>query len=225
MRNGIPGLFHETASLVQDGGGVVTLSSTIMADRPGCWAIGPAVYFIDFGFNLGLVDQPGAGTCAFTSASRSIVDSSGQPVLDSELRNNGGFVPTLALIQSTPAVNRVPESFEDCGFGKLLILGTADLTDARGVPRPQDGTCDIGAFEIGPSFRIGSSHARDHRCGDGSGHRERRRARVRHRRRRHLGAVSWEHGPGTSSLRQPPRPPAPSSWGGGATPSARTARS
>ena len=72
-----------------------------------------------------------------------------------ELRNNGGFVPTLALIQSTPAVNRVPESFEDCGFGKLLILGTADLTDARGVPRPQDGTCDIGAFEIGPSFRIG----------------------------------------------------------------------
>ena len=93
MRNGIPGLLHETASLATDGGGVVTLSSTIMADRPGCVTFGPS-YFIDFGFNLGLVDQPGAGTCAFTSASRSIVDSSGQPVLDSELRNNGGAVPT-----------------------------------------------------------------------------------------------------------------------------------
>ena len=78
------------------------------------------------------------------------------PVLDPELRNNGGFVPTHALVPTSVALDRVPASFEDCADGKLLNLGLPfALTDARGVARPQNGNCDIGAFEIGPSFRRG----------------------------------------------------------------------
>ena len=67
---------------------------------------------------------------------------------------NGGYVPTLALVSTSLALDKVPASFDDCAEGKLLNLGLpSTLTDARGVERPQNGNCDIGAFERGPSFR------------------------------------------------------------------------
>lgn len=154
-RNGIPG-GSDNWSVVTDGVGVVAFSSTIMTDLQGCLAFGPGPGgAVDIGFNLGHVDRPGVGTCSFTPAAGSIVDSARLPVVDSELRNNGGFVPTLALILPThPAINRVPASHEDCAQGKLTPLGLPfNLTDARGVARPQNGGCDMGAFELGPTFR------------------------------------------------------------------------
>ncbi len=51
------------------------------------------------------------------------------------LQNNGGFTPTRALALTSPAVNAGTNS--DC-----------PATDQRGVARPQDGTCDIGAYEF-----------------------------------------------------------------------------
>jgi len=51
------------------------------------------------------------------------------------LQNNGGFTPTRALALTSPAVNAGTNS--DC-----------PATDQRGVTRPQDGTCDIGAYEL-----------------------------------------------------------------------------
>jgi fibronectin-binding autotransporter adhesin len=49
------------------------------------------------------------------------------------LADNGGPTPTHALLPGSPALDR--------GDG-----GCAPV-DQRGVPRPQDARCDLGAFE------------------------------------------------------------------------------
>ena len=152
--NGIP-FRLDTSSIVTDGTGQVLLSSTVMAQVLDCQVLGeePGGFF-DGGYNLGFIDQAGVGTCGFLQSFGSILDSSGLPVLETELRNNGGFVPTHALVPTSLALDKVPASFDDCAEGKLLNLGLpSTLTDARGVERPLNGNCDIGAFERGPSFR------------------------------------------------------------------------
>ncbi len=58
------------------------------------------------------------------------------PDLFAALADNGGFTKTLALHNDSPAV--------DAG-NDATCLGT----DQRGVPRPRDAHCDIGAFEYG----------------------------------------------------------------------------
>jgi len=57
------------------------------------------------------------------------------------LRNNGGPTQTVALQATSPAVNAIPPS------ACTDASGTPVTTDQRGVPRPQGGGCDIGAFE------------------------------------------------------------------------------
>ncbi|WP_376692420.1 choice-of-anchor Q domain-containing protein [Wenzhouxiangella sp. EGI_FJ10409] len=56
-----------------------------------------------------------------------------QPVLG-DLANNGGLTRTNALLPGSPAIDAGPDT--DC-----------PAQDQRGVGRPQEGTCDIGAFE------------------------------------------------------------------------------
>ena len=53
------------------------------------------------------------------------------------LADNGGPTFTHALLEGSPAIDKIPE--EDCKVG----------TDQRGVVRPQNLKCDIGAFEAG----------------------------------------------------------------------------
>jgi CSLREA domain-containing protein len=144
MRNGIFAVL-DTATIVADNADVA-LSSTIVYDGLDCKVFGTGRVIDNF-YNLGVA----GGVCPFFSH-LSIVTSA--PVLETELRNNGGYVPTLALLSTSVARDRVPVSFDDCAEGKLENLGLpSTLTDARGVPRPQNGACDIGAYEIGPSFR------------------------------------------------------------------------
>ncbi len=52
-----------------------------------------------------------------------------------QLSTNGGPTPTLALQAMSPMVNMIPASACD------------QATDQRGVKRPQQDTCDIGAYE------------------------------------------------------------------------------
>jgi hypothetical protein len=52
------------------------------------------------------------------------------------LQDNGGNVPTHALLAGSPAVNSIPT-------GLACLVGT----DSRGIPRPQGFGCDIGAYE------------------------------------------------------------------------------
>lgn len=53
------------------------------------------------------------------------------------LANNGGETDTMALLTGSPAIN--------AGDSALC-----PATDQRGLPRPQLGGCDIGAFEVQP---------------------------------------------------------------------------
>lgn len=55
--------------------------------------------------------------------------------IDPQLRSNGGPTPTYALLSNSPALNRIPP-------------GSCDVpTDQRGIKRPQQQACDIGAYE------------------------------------------------------------------------------
>lgn len=62
------------------------------------------------------------------------------------LANNGGLTPTHALLAGSPALNRIPGGTNDCG--------DAIAIDQRGISRPQDGACDVGAFEAIPAPEI-----------------------------------------------------------------------
>ena len=69
------------------------------------------------------------GSANFSSVnSRNNIDPLLAPMAD-----NGGPVPTFALLSSSPALN--------AGGGSCIA------SDARGIPRPQGPSCDIGAFE------------------------------------------------------------------------------
>ncbi len=72
-----------------------------------------------------------ANSCAFASAG-DLINS--DPLLG-PLANNFGPTFTYALLPGSPAINAGTNS-------------GCPPTDQRGVPRPQYGTCDIGAFEF-----------------------------------------------------------------------------
>lgn len=64
----------------------------------------------------------------------------------SPLGNYGGPTPTIALVEGSPAINRLPEK---CIVTTYVIGPPMDIdlvTDQRGAPR-NDGQCDTGAFE------------------------------------------------------------------------------
>ena len=52
------------------------------------------------------------------------------------LTNNGGPTQTHALLEGSIAIDA-----GDCSGGSVT-------TDQRGIPRPQRGGCDIGAYEL-----------------------------------------------------------------------------
>ncbi len=57
----------------------------------------------------------------------------------SPLQKNGGSTQTRGLFVSSPAINQIPNATNGCG--------TTITADQRGVARPVNGACDIGAFE------------------------------------------------------------------------------
>ena len=74
-----------------------------------------------------------ADTCNFTAAS----DKRNTAPLLGPLADNGGQTDTMALGAGSPAVDAAIEC-------------PPPATDQRGVARPQQGRCDIGAFEFAP---------------------------------------------------------------------------
>jgi predicted outer membrane repeat protein len=106
-------------SLVNGGSNPFFVKNTIVADN--C-----AGTITSLGHNL-----ESANTCGFGAAGDLINTN---PLLG-PLANNGGPTLTHALLAGSPAIN----------------AGTnagCPATDQRGIPRPQFGTCDIGAFEF-----------------------------------------------------------------------------
>lgn len=61
----------------------------------------------------------------------------GDPMLANALADNGGPTQTLALLSGSQAINAGDN-------------GVCPATDQRGVSRPQEVNCDLGAFEFSP---------------------------------------------------------------------------
>ncbi|MEM7245621.1 MAG: choice-of-anchor Q domain-containing protein [Acidobacteriota bacterium] len=76
----------------------------------------------------------------------SIVPDGGiETVLDPVLRDNGGILPSHALVAGSPAIDRQGQEADRSRCGTELWE-----VDGRGAPRPlDDGNCDAGAVEFG----------------------------------------------------------------------------
>ena len=133
---------HNTAITALGGistslGSIATVKSSIIANSTGGADCGGLGLFLDNGYNL--VED---STCI--SAGTSL---SGDPKLG-PLADNGGDENTWthALLAGSPAIDVIPFGINGCG--------SAIKTDQRRAVRPQDGACDIGAFELGELYGV-----------------------------------------------------------------------
>jgi hypothetical protein len=111
----------------------VTLRNSIIANStgPNIALIGPGAALTSGGHNIS-DDTSDAATLTGPG------DLNGVPAgLDpAGLASNGGPTRTIALLATSPAIDRVPTSGAHC-----------PATDQRGIARPQAVACDSGAFE------------------------------------------------------------------------------
>ena len=125
---------YSGAGISQNSGGMLTLRNTIVANnidleynaRANFRAAGT---MMSLGYNL--TDSP-AAEMPFVPATGDLV------ALDPQLgplADNGGATRTLAITASSPAYN-------------AGTLTQCPAIDQRGFPRPAQGACDIGAFEL-----------------------------------------------------------------------------
>ncbi len=112
-------------------GGVLSAFATVVADAIGAESCAGVV-----GGSLGHNYEAGSGVCGFEAATD--VRSGESPGLG-ELGANGGPTLTEAPSPDSPLVNAIGATDPGCSG-----------VDQRGVPRPQDGACDIGAVELDP---------------------------------------------------------------------------
>ncbi len=128
-------LANNSSSIGGGGGGIysffgsVTLRSTIIANSPvGGNCLGTTI--TSLGYNL-----DSGNTCAF-AASGDLTDTN--PMLG-PIGNLGGPTQIAPLYIGSAAIDHIPNGTNGCG--------TDITTDQRGVVRPINSTCDIGAVE------------------------------------------------------------------------------
>ena len=80
--------------------------------------------------------------CAVTLAAHDNSDLT--DVFLGELANNGGSTLTRALLAGSPALDQIPATLNGPCRDPF---GAAPVPDQRGVARPVNGLCDIGAYE------------------------------------------------------------------------------
>jgi hypothetical protein len=109
-----------------------TLADTIVAGNTGGNCSGTMT---DNGYNMS--DDATCGFSAGTSQNSVATLNLGA------LASNGGPTQTIALGPASAAIDQIPDGTSGCG--------TTVPDDQRGVARPQNGMCDIGAFEVVPA--------------------------------------------------------------------------
>jgi hypothetical protein len=135
-------IFPANGGGIMNKGGKVVLHNTVIARNtltpvPGAGVgTGPDVYGAVGSQGYNLVGD-GTGSSGFGAAGDQ-VGSAAAPInpLLSPLEQNGGPIPTLALLPGSPAIDRGDNT-------------GAPATDERGAPRIVNGTIDIGAVEYG----------------------------------------------------------------------------
>ncbi|HMQ05498.1 MAG TPA: choice-of-anchor Q domain-containing protein [Pyrinomonadaceae bacterium] len=114
-------------------GGAVTFKNSIIASTIRGSATECNMPMISLGYNI-----VSDGTCGPNG-------SGGDRIITGltlgSLADNGGLTPTHALPAGSPALDHIPVS------ACTNAGGSAIAADQRGVPRAQNGACDIGAFE------------------------------------------------------------------------------
>src|SRR5215471_953941 len=124
--------------------GTLVIKSTILANSPfgGNCAVSSGATIVSDGYNL----SDDLSCTSFLNQGTDINNTSGTnnnfAGLDPNgLQNNSGPTPTIALLPTSPAIDKIPIPCTDAN-GKTIS------TDQRGVSRPQGPACDIGAFEL-----------------------------------------------------------------------------
>lgn len=111
-------------------GGAIAIShnSTLNIKNSIIWGNNPVAIDI---YNNGTVDVSySIVEGGYTGTGNLNLDPLLQP-----LANNGGFTQTMAFVWDSPAMNSANTA-------------TCAAADQRGVPRPQGGACDMGAYEL-----------------------------------------------------------------------------
>ncbi len=122
------GLFvYDTSVFVQ--------SSILAGQAAGTDCSGGTI--ISGGYNI-----EGATSCGFTDTG-DLQSQAGLVNLGPLAPNPPGTTQTHALGPGSSALNHIPPSTNGCG--------TTITTDQRGVTRPQEGACDVGAYEFLPA--------------------------------------------------------------------------
>jgi hypothetical protein len=118
----------------------VPLENTLVAENYSANQLNDCAgnHLLSQGYNyLQAVGVP--GECAIFGSTMHNV-SGGDALLDA-LRDNGGTTPTRALFAGSPALDQIPTNL--CRDSS----GVAPVPDQRGVTRPINNLCDIGAYE------------------------------------------------------------------------------
>ncbi len=111
----------------------LAFNSSLITHNSGTNCYITAGTIIDNGYNLD------SGTSCGLTQTTSITNTN--PLLE-PLADNGGDTETHALSSNSAALNHIPTGTNSCG---------TDVTaDQRGTTRPQEGSCEIGAYEATP---------------------------------------------------------------------------
>jgi hypothetical protein len=131
---------------IKNAAGTLTIKNSILANsgltHPNCASVATATT-ISGGHNLS--DDASCATFLNQIGDlNSISAGLDITVPDNGLHDNSGPTKTVALLASSAAIDAIPVSpTNNC----TDTSGNSVSTDQRGVPRPQAGGCDIGAFE------------------------------------------------------------------------------
>ena len=149
-----------------DGGGgfyafgnltTVTLSNSIVEGNLDTSIPGPGSQASDCGDNFPTITSQGNNligsldNCSLTPVAGDLVGTSAAL---GPLSQNGGGTRTLPLTQSSPAYNAGNDALAP-GTGAPACAAT----DQRGIARPQEGRCDIGAYEAVRMVPTGGAEA------------------------------------------------------------------
>ncbi len=114
-------------SIPDEPDGTFTVKNTIVThNTPVNCVVDPTASLTTAGYNLSQDNS-----CNFNLPT----DKQNVNTLLAPLANNGGFVPTHALLPGSPAIDAIP------------VANCTVTEDARGITRPQGSGCDIGAYE------------------------------------------------------------------------------
>ena len=153
--------------LYSEAGGEFRLRNTVVSGNSDLTPLGDGNIYANCAAQITLAgnnllgDTDGCATQKLLSTPAEI--PVGTDPLFTSLRLNGGPTATVGFAKASPLRDRIAASkCDDGGFSKLPEIEF----DQRGVPRPQNGRCDVGAYE-----RASCSGALVNRVGTKSGDR------------------------------------------------------